>query len=129
MAYEIPGFTLGVLNATEDLSSYQFCFVHLTTDGGVALTTAGAMAESPLGILQNTPTSNQTCEIMVNHGVSKMICASQTSAGDLIIATSAGRGVTWTSGTSSWIVAKVLKGALTSEQATVLVLPAQRVSA
>jgi hypothetical protein len=128
MAYEIPGFTLGVLNATEDLSSYQFCFVHLTTDGGVALTTAGAMAESPLGILQNTPTSNQTCEIMVS-GVSKMICAAQTSAGDLIIATSAGRGVTWTSGTSSWLVAKVLKGALTTEQATVMVHPAQRVSA
>ena len=128
MAYEIPLFNIGTLNATEDLSSAQYTFVHQTTDGGVVQTTAGAMAETPLGILQNAPTSNQTCEIMAL-GISKLRAASQTSAGDLIIATSAGRGVTWTSGTSSWIVARVLEGALTTELMTVFVFPAQRVSA
>ena len=125
MAYEIPGFTLGTLNATADLSALQYTFVMQTTLGGIAGTTINT--QQPLGILQNTPTSNQACEIMVI-GVSKLVSGTTTMAiNDRVGSTNGGRGVTLTTGSSAFVAAQVLGVADTTGVMTVLVFPAQRV--
>lgn len=125
MAYEIPGFNIGTLNATANLSALQYTAVYQTTLGGINGVSSSLNGLRPLGILQNAPTSNQACEIMV-HGVSKMVSATTTIvAGDQIISTTIGRGTTWTSGTTAHVFAQVLEGALTSGLMTVLVFPAR----
>ena len=125
MAYEIPGQIIGTLNATADLSALQYTFVQLTTLGGVTGTTINT--QRPIGILQNTPTSNQACEIMVS-GVSKLITATTACVpNDLVGSTAGGRAVTLTTGSSAWYAAQVLETAVTTGVMTVLVFPAQRV--
>jgi hypothetical protein len=125
MAYEVPGRVIGTLNATADLSALQYTFVMLTTLGGVAGTTVNT--QRPIGILQNTPTSNQACEIMVE-GISKLVISTTAVVpNDLLGSTAAGRGVTLTTGSSAWFAAQVLESALATGLATVYVFPAQRV--
>ncbi len=70
MAYEIPGGTLGVLLAGDDLHDKQYRFVVGTSGDNVGL--CGAAAQ-PLGVLQNTPVEGEVCQIMTS-GVSKVIC-------------------------------------------------------
>jgi predicted RecA/RadA family phage recombinase len=85
MAYEIPGFKLGTLVAHADLTSAQYCFVAVNSDGE-AILPAGS-GGVVIGVLQNKPNVGEPCEIMVN-GVS-MVKASGAgvTAGDLIMAT------------------------------------------
>jgi hypothetical protein len=125
MAYEVPGFIIGTLKATADLSALQFTFVMQTTLGGIAGTTINT--QRPLGILQNTPTSNQACSIMVS-GISKLVSGTTTMVpNDLVGSTAGGRGVTLTTGSSAWYGACVLEAADTTGVMTVQVFPAQRV--
>ena len=125
MAYEVPGQIIGTLNATADLSALQYTFVTVTTLGGVTGTTINT--QRPIGILQNTPTSNQACSIMVS-GISKLIAATTSLvAGDLVGSTAGGRAVALTTGSSAWYAAQVLEAALTTGHLTVAVFPAQRV--
>lgn len=124
MAYEVPGQIIGTLNATADLSALQYTAVSLTTLGGVAGTTI-LTDRRVIGILQNAPTSNQTCEIMVS-GISKFVIATTAVvAGDLLASTAAGRGVTVTTGTTAYVFARCIEAALTTGVATVQVFPVQ----
>lgn len=128
MAVEVPGHIIGHLNATADLSALQYRFVLLTTLGGIAGSTINT--QIPIGILQNTPTSNQACEIMVD-GVSKL-CAGTSAivAGDLLGSTAGGKAVTLTTGSSAWFAAQALEGSLTTTFTaliTVKLVPAQRI--
>jgi len=69
MAYEIPILPVPFL-AEEDLSSYQWCFVCLsTTNGNVRLLNNGT--EPAIGILQNAPTAGQVADVMIE-GISKV---------------------------------------------------------
>lgn len=70
MAYEIPGDTLGVLVAGDNLTAAQYRFVVGTAGDNVGV--CGAAAQ-PLGVLQNAPAEGSVCEI-VTSGVSKVIC-------------------------------------------------------
>ena len=125
MAYEKPFEIIGNLNATADLSALQYTFVLLTTLGGVAGSTV--FTQRPIGVLQNTPTSNQACEIMVS-GISKLAAGTTAIvAGDLVGTTAAGRAVTYTSGTSGFIAGQVHVAALTTELMSVKLFDAQRV--
>lgn len=128
MGYEVPGRIIGTLNATADLSALQYTFVQLTTLGGVAGTTINT--QRPLGILQNTPTSNQRCEIMVE-GVSKLVAGTSALVpNDLVGSTAGGKAVTLTTGSSAWFAAQVIEGTLSTTfngLITVYALAAQRV--
>jgi hypothetical protein len=125
MAYEVPSHIIGTLNATADLSALQYTFVTVTTLGGVTGTTINTAR--PIGILQNTPTSNQACSIMVS-GISPLVAGTTASVpGDLVGSTAGGRAVTLTTGSSAWYAALVLEHAVTTGQLTVQVFPAQRV--
>lgn len=68
MAYEGTGIDLS-FDAGEDLSSYQYCFVHLADDDTVDL--LDSTAEIAIGILQNAPASGEVAVVRVT-GVSKL---------------------------------------------------------
>jgi len=70
MAYEIPGFVLGVLTAGDDLTAAQYHFVEGTAGDLIGLATA---AGQPLGVLRNAPAEGETCEIGTS-GVDKVVC-------------------------------------------------------
>ena len=68
MAYETPLYVLSFV-AGEDLSSNQFQFVTMESDGQVDL--ADAETDIVLGVLQNKPTAGQAARVMIQ-GVSKV---------------------------------------------------------
>jgi hypothetical protein len=80
MAYEgnlqcIPGVV-----AAGDLSSHQFKFMKIDTNGEVALnTTAGAFVA---GVLQNKPTAQGAAASVAYDGVSKVVAGSNVTKGD-----------------------------------------------
>ena len=127
MAVEIPGKVISIFNATADLSALQYTFVSLTTLGGITGTTVVTDARI-LGILQNTPTSNQAAEVMYD-GVSKLIAGTTAIViGDYVGSTAGGRAVTSASGTSGFKAARVLQTAVTSGVMTVQVFPPQTIT-
>jgi len=126
MAIEIPGRVISIYNATADLSALQYTFVSLTTLGGITGTTISTDGRL-FGILQNTPTSNQTAEVMVD-GVSKLVAATTVIVtGDYVGSTAGGRAVTVTSGTTAWVAARVLTTALTTGLLSVQVFPPREI--
>jgi len=89
LAYEIPGRAI-TLEASTDLSSYQFRFVGVDSNGKAALAITSTGDADVLGILQNKPTAGQAASIMID-GVSKIVAAGSTlSAGDLVTNSTAG---------------------------------------
>lgn len=83
MAYEIPGRTI-TLEAAADLSTGQFNFVTVDSNGKAAFAILSTIEGDVLGILQNKPTSGQAASIMID-GVSKVEALSSTlAAGDLV---------------------------------------------
>lgn len=83
------------LEAAADLSSSQYFFVKVDSNGKAAL--AGANDQA-VGILQNKPASGETAEIAV-FGVSKLVASAEITQGARLSATAAGKAVTAT-GTS-----------------------------
>jgi len=64
--------------AGEDLSSYQFRFVHLADDNSVDL--LDGATEFPIGILQNAPASGEPAVVRVE-GTSKLVMNAAVSVG------------------------------------------------
>lgn len=77
MAYEGPGQDISWL-AGEDLSSYQYRFVHLADDTTVDL--MDSATEFPIGILQNAPTSGKVAVVRLA-GVSKLVMNAAIAVG------------------------------------------------
>jgi len=69
MAYTGEGWNL-TLEAGEDLSNYQYRFVHLADDDTVDL--MDGATEISIGILQNAPASGETAVVRVA-GISKLV--------------------------------------------------------
>lgn len=87
MAYEIPGFKLGVLPANADLSAKQYYGVKVVSGGIDVVSAAGGVA---VGILQNKPVSGEAAEVTVL-GVSKAIGSGALSKGALVAFDSNGK--------------------------------------
>lgn len=104
MAYEIPGKMI-TLQASTDLSSYQYRFVTVDANGRAALAGNGV---SILGVLQNKPSDDQAASIMID-GVSKVKAAGSTvAAGDLVTSSSVGLAAAAAGG--EYVVGRVLLG-------------------
>jgi hypothetical protein len=73
--------TTGLICGAASLATKQFHFVKLHTDGTVILPTA--IADRPIGVLQNAPTVGQECEICVV-GQTKVTSNEALAAGDSI---------------------------------------------
>lgn len=104
MAYEIPGHAI-TLEASTDLSSYQYRFVVSNGDGTCNLAGDGAAVT---GVLQNKPTAGQAASVVVD-GVSKVKAAGSTvAAGDLVASSTVGLAVAVAAG--DYTVGRVLAG-------------------
>jgi hypothetical protein len=92
MSYEIPGFKLGTLKASVDLSAQQYHAVSISGTGTVALCGAGLIA---VGVLQNKPISGDSAEIDCS-GVTKMVAGAAITPGteSRVMSDSTGRAIT-----------------------------------
>lgn len=82
-AVEITGDTYSA-EAAVDLSSHQFRFVIIDSNGKIGLVTA--ITNNAIGILQNKPTSGKTAQVKVIGGSKLYVDDGSTiTAGDLIM--------------------------------------------
>lgn len=104
MAYEIPG-QMVTLEASTDLSAYQYRFVTIDANGKAALAGDGVPV---YGVLQNKPSGGQAASVMIN-GLTKIITdASTMSAGDLVASSSVGMAAA--PGAGEYTVGRVVYG-------------------
>lgn len=104
MAYEIPG-QMVTLQASTDLSDYQYRFVTVDSNGKAALAANGAPV---FGVLQNKPSDDQAASIMIN-GLSKVVAHGSTVAvGDLVTSSSVGMAAAAAAG--EYTVGRVVLG-------------------
>ncbi len=106
MAYEIPGLQWS-LEAGEDLSSYQHCFVKLSS--GVVVH-CDAITDQPIGILQNNPTSGKMATVMVM-GISKIKSSEALTADKYVGTFTDATGAPYVHGTddTTYIVGQVVE--------------------
>lgn len=118
MAYETPLYVLS-FEAGEDLSSNQFQFVTMESDGKVDL--ADAETDIVLGVLQNKPTAGQAARVMIS-GVSKVEADETLAAGNLVHPSADGQAAVFAAGTDTtkYSAGIVLEGAAAGQLATVL---------
>lgn len=90
MAVEIPVLVKSFV-AGEDLSAKQFFFVELNaTTGSVEL--CDAATDIPIGILQNSPESGETADVMIV-GITKVSASGALAVGTILSTDAAGQGV------------------------------------
>ena len=83
------------LEAGQDLSGSQFCFVTLANDGQVDPTGAGAVSD---GVLQNDPNAAGVAATVAIAGISRVVCGANVSRGALVTSDAAGKAVAATTG-------------------------------
>lgn len=99
MAYEISNYSVKItLPAAADLSAKQYYFVKIDTSGNAAL--CAAATDKPIGVLQNTPTSGQSAEVLVSGGT-KIVASASIDEGSLIGTASTGKADAKTPGTDT----------------------------
>ena len=111
MAYEVNNYTLRItLEAAADLSSSQYCFVKLDSNGKAAL--CSAATDKPIGVLQNQPIAGKEASVLVEGGT-KIKASTGITLGTAIGTTSSGTAVTMVQGTDTtkYIVGTALQTA------------------
>jgi len=118
MAYEIPDFKVA-FTAGEDLSSAQFKFLTMESDGQVDL--ADAETDIAIGVLQNKPTAGQAAQVMIS-GITKVEADETLAAGNLVHPSADGQAAVFAAGTDTtkYCAGIVLEGAAAGQLATVL---------
>lgn len=114
MAVEGPGWELGFLTASADLSgsgngansTNQFLAVDLSGSLTVNLQTTGG--GKMLGVLQNTPANGQAADIRT-HGFSKAVAGAAITAGAEVMVNASAQFVTWASGSQNAKVGRCLE--------------------
>lgn len=86
------------LIAAADLSSSQYYFVKLDTNGKVAA--CSATTDRPLGILQNDPTSGQAA-LVRTFGYSKVSADAALTKGDVLGTSADGQAAVYVAGTDT----------------------------
>ncbi len=112
MAYEISNYSVKVtLVAAADLSSKQYTFVKLDSDGKVAA--ASGATDIPIGVLQNAPIAGQEAEVLVVGGT-KIVAGAAIGEGALVGTSATGKAVALVAGTDT---TKYVVGTLLTESA------------
>lgn len=139
MAYEIPGFYLGVLPANTDLSDddkYQYTAVKLVAaSAGVgpaaaAITPITASGDgSAIGILQNNPIQNEAAGVMIG-GVSKAKLGAVVAVGEKLqaVPNADGAGVFIPTASGKYAQAQALEAGVYGDIISVLLLQQGRVA-
>ena len=117
MAYEIPDFKVA-FTAGEDLSSAQFKFLTMESDGQVDL--ADAETDIAIGVLQNKPTAGQAAQVMIS-GITKVEADETLAAGNLVHPSADGQAAVFAAGTDTTkYCAGIVLAAAAGQLATVL---------
>jgi hypothetical protein len=91
MAFEIPGHSLGILAAGQDLSAAQFLFVKVNTVGEIVK--CSVSGEGADGVLQNKPVSGQSATVD-RDGISKVVAGGGGIAvADLVTPNASGQAI------------------------------------
>jgi hypothetical protein len=98
-SYELPGFKFS-LEAGADLSSSQFRFVKLDSEGKAVV--CAAITDKPVGVLQNDPGDGEEAEIMAT-GVTKLSADASVAIGDELGTSADGQGDVIVSGTATTV--------------------------
>lgn len=94
MAVEAPGYKLPGIKVASSISSDLDQFSFVTLNGDFEVVPSGGSSESPVGIVQNTPTGGEAADI-VAEGMTKVHTGASTmAAGDRIGANSSAHAVT-----------------------------------
>lgn len=120
MAYESSQLKIGTLTAAADLSAKQYHFVKLAS--ATTVNVCSAVTDVPIGVLQNTPTSGQSAEI-VFMGVSKVIADATLAAGNVIGTSADAQAQPLTVGTETTVYTcgQAISAASAGETATALI--------
>lgn len=111
MAYEIANSAVKItLPAAADLSTKQFYFVKIDSNGKAAL--CSAATDKPVGVLQNTPASGEEAVVTVVGGT-KVVASASLDEGTLIGTTSAGKAGAKVPGTdtTNFVVGQIILAA------------------
>ena len=95
MAFEIPVLVDSKHRAFADLSTHQYKFVKLTSNG---IELVSALTDKPFGVLQNAPTAGQAAEVM-RLGLTKVISGGTIAVGAAVGTSAAGLALSKTLGT------------------------------
>jgi hypothetical protein len=117
--HPVPGLT-----ASEDLSTYQHCFVSMSGDGTVAHSAHNAL---PVGILLNKPTSGQACSIAGPGSVVKVKTTDTITAGYLLAPDASGNATAIHATTADYPAALAFVGGSTGDTLTCLLMGATKV--
>lgn len=136
MAYEIPGFVLGTLEANIDMSAtsqtpgsdselytYQYTPVNVAAATGAgllgpaAVIAIAASGDPAIGILQNNPQLGEAAAIMTS-GVTKVKAAGTIAIGDKLAAVPQGGVVTALTG--YYVIGRALESAVPGDYFTML---------
>ena len=116
---EIPG-----LYASEDLSSYQFCFVYISGDGTVAHSAHNAQS---IGVLQNKPSASGQAAVVAGPGsVTKLKITDSITAGYMLAPDASGNATGIHATTSDYPAAIALIGGSTGDTIPVEVIQATK---
>lgn len=120
MAYEISQAVKITLVAAADLSTKQYYFVKLDSNGKAAL--CSGATDKPIGILQNAPVSGAEAEVVVSGG-SKVNAGGTLDEGNSIGTDANGKAVALVQGTDTtkYIVGQVLSAGASGEIVTVVI--------
>jgi len=115
--------------AATDLSSYQYCFVNLETDGQVGMASA---TEAIIGVLQDDPDAENEAASVCVYGISKLVVdgnAGAIACGDKLAADSAGKGVKTTTDLDDYGAIALEASTAAGDIISVLVVPGGLISA
>lgn len=110
------------LNAGQDLSSSQYCFVDIeATSGDAVLPSAGGRA---IGVVQNDPEDGDAASVAIS-GISKVILGGTVAAGDNVKVAATGKVVTASDADvlAGACVGVCLVGGALNVQGEILILP------
>lgn len=109
MAFEIPGPPFS-LKAAADLSTSQFLFVSLDSNGEAVVAGAGART---MGVLQNKPTLGQGASI-VDRGITKVVAGAAVAIDARVSSDAAGKAIT--SATTNSVEGRALTAAAAADE-------------
>jgi len=114
--------------AATDLSSYQYCFVNLETDGQIGMATT---TEAIIGVLQDDPDAENESASVCVYGVSKLYVdgnAGAIACGDKLSADTAGKGVKTTTNSDDYGAIALEASTAAGDLISVLVVPGGLIS-
>lgn len=122
MAYEIANYAVkATFVAAADLSSSQYKFVKLDSDGKVVIVSGAT--DRPIGVLQNAPVAGQEAEVLIVGGTKIVTGTGGLTEGAVIKTSSAGLAVATTVGTDTthYILGTALTQTAANEYVTAVI--------